>query len=230
VRLLTALGQDIRFQFRHGFYYAYLVLTILYILSLRLLPESLVYPALIIILFTDICALGFFFIGAIVLLERGQNLTQSLFVTPLRLHEYLLAKILSFLLLSIVSAFLIMLGGSVGGQDLLWFIFGAIFSALIYTLFGLVFAARARHVNDYFVKSLGIGLLISLPILAYLGLFDTPLFYIFPTRATLILLDTLGGDYALSEKLYSVANLLIWFTILSAWVYQRFDRYVRHPV
>ena len=223
------MGQDIRFQFRHGFYYAYAVLTILYIIVLRLLPDTMVYPALTLILFSDICALGFFFIGAIVLLERGQNLTESLFVTPLRLREYLLAKILSFLFLATLSALLIMLGASIGGQDLMWFVFGAVFSALIYTLFGLIFAARARHVNDYFVKSLGAGLLISLPILAYIRLFDTPLFYIFPTRATLILLDVLGTDYALSEKLFSVASLLIWFLILGSWVYQRFNKYVRHP-
>ncbi|MBT4035561.1 MAG: hypothetical protein HOB84_01915 [Candidatus Marinimicrobia bacterium] len=229
MRLLAAMGQDIRFQFRHGFYYAYAVLTILYIIVLRLLPDTMVYPALTLILFSDICALGFFFIGAIVLLERGQNLTESLFVTPLRLREYLLAKILSFLFLATLSALLIMLGASIGGQDLMWFVFGAVFSALIYTLFGLIFAARARHVNDYFVKSLGAGLLISLPILAYIRLFDTPLFYIFPTRATLILLDVLGTDYALSEKLFSVASLLIWFLILGSWVYQRFNKYVRHP-
>ncbi|MBT3253551.1 MAG: hypothetical protein HN995_05925 [Candidatus Marinimicrobia bacterium] len=229
MRLLAAVAQDIRFQFRHGFYYAYLVLTVLYIITLRLLPESLVHPALTLILFTDICALGFFFIGAIVLLERGQNLPQSLFVTPLRLHEYLLAKIFSFLFLSIASAFLIMLGAFVGGQDLIWFIFGAIMSTLIYTLFGLVFAARARHVNDYFVKALGIGLLISLPIFAYLRLFDTPLFYVFPTRATLILLDVLNVDYSISEKLFSVVSLVIWFFILSGITYQRFDKHVRHP-
>lgn len=229
MRLLAALRQDIRFQFRHGFYYVYAILTVLYIITLKLLPETLIYPTLSIILFTDICTLGFTFIGAIVLLERGQNLTESLFVTPLRLHEYLLAKILSFLLLSCTSALIIILGASVGGQNLSWFIIGVVISALIYTLFGLVFAARARHVNDYFVKSLGIGLLISLPILAYLQLFDTPLFYLFPTRATLILLDVLAHDYSLAIKLFSVASLLIWFSILSVWVHRRFDRYVRHP-
>ncbi len=229
MRYLAALGQDIRFQFRHGFYYVYAILTVLYIIVLRLLPETLVHPGLTLILFTDICTLGFFFIGAIVILERGQNLTESLFVTPLRLHEYLLAKILSFLLLSIVSALLIMLGASVGGQDLMWFIFGIIFSALIYTLFGLIFAARARHVNDYFVKALGVGLLISLPIFSYLHVFDTPLFYVFPTQATLILLDVLGHDYVLSQKLFAMASLLTWFFILSVWVYQRFEKFVRHP-
>lgn len=201
----------------------------MYILVLTFLPEHLVHPVLTIILFTDICSLGFTFIGAIVLLERGQNLTESLFVTPLRLHEYLLSKILSFLILSLASVFFIMVGASIGGHDKVWFLFGAIFSALIYTLFGLVFAARARHVNDYFVKSLGIGMIISLPILAYFRLFDTPLFYVFPTRATLVFLDILDHDYTLSEKLFSGSSLLVWFFVLSAMVYQRFDKYVQHP-
>jgi len=229
MRLLATLKQDIRFQFRHGFYYAYAVLTVIYIILLRLLPETLVHPALTLILFTDICALGFFFIGAIVLLEKGQNLTQSLFVTPLKLHEYLLSKVLSFLLLSCASALLIILGAAVELQDLLWFIFGLVFSALIYTLFGLVFSARARHVNDYFVKALGVGLLLSLPLLEYLKILHSHFFYIFPTRATLILLDVPGQLYDLSDKLYAVINLLLWLAIFSWWSYQRFDKHVRHP-
>jgi len=229
LRLMAALAQDVRFQFRHGFYYVYAVLTILYIIVLRLLPDGLVHPALTVVLFTDICALGFFFIGAIVLLERGQNLTESLFVTPLRLHEYLLSKTLSFLFLSMLSTLLIMLGAWIGGQDLIWFILGVVLSAVIYTLFGLVFSARARHVNDYFVKALGLGAFLSLPLLAYLNLFQTPLFYIFPTQATLVLLDVLATDYLLSEKIVSVVSLLIWLTIFGWWALQRFNTYVRHP-
>lgn len=230
MRLLAALDQDIRFQFRHGFYYAYALLTILYIILLRLLPDDLVHPVLTIILFTDICTLGFFFIGAIILLERGQNLTQSLFVTPLRLREYFASKLLSFLLLSLASALLIMLGASVGGNDLIWFAAGAILSALIYTLLGIVFAARARHVNDYFVKTMGIGLVLSLPLFAYLRLFDAGLFQVFPTHATLVLLDVLNNDYALSQKVYSMISLLIWLTVFGLWGYHRFDKYVRHPL
>lgn len=228
MRLAVALRQDIYFQFRHGFYYAYAVLTVIYIILLRVLPADLVHPALTLILFTDICALGFFFIGAIVLLERGQNLTQSLFVTPLRLHEYLLSKALSFLLLSITSALLIILGAAVPMKDLLWFIPGMVFSTLIYTLFGLAFSVKARHVNDYFVKALGVGLLLSLPLFAYLQLFDTPLFYLFPTRGTLILLDVPGEEYALSQKLYSVFSLMAWLAVFSGWSYYRFDKHVRH--
>ena len=129
MRLTAAIRQDINFQFRHGFYHAYGILTIIYILLLRVLPETLVYPAVTLILFTDICALGFFFIGAIVLLEKGQSLTDSLFVTPLRLHEYLLSKLLSFMVLSFVSEVLIVVGGGAWGQDMLWFGMGVILSA-----------------------------------------------------------------------------------------------------
>lgn len=229
MRLTAVVAQDIRFQFRHGFYYAYGVLTVIYIILLRLLPTPLVHPAFILILFTDICTLGFFFIGAIVLLERGQNITESLFVTPLTLGEYLLSKQLSFLLLSASSALVIMVGASIYGRDLLWFASGIILSAVIYTLFGLAFAARAKNVNDYFGRALGAGLLISLPITAYLGLFDTPFFYLFPTRATLILLDVLDGQMGLGEKLSALLSLLIWLFILGTWTYRRFEAYVRHP-
>ena len=218
-----------RFQLRHGFYTAYAVLSVMYIILIRLLPDTLAGPALTLILFSDICALGFFFIGAIILLERGQNITQSLFVTPLRLSEYLLAKQISFLILSLMSAFLIVLGVSAFKGDVLWFSYGLIMSSSVYTLFGVYFAAKARHVNDYFVRALGIGLFISLPVVAYLNLFDTVLFNVFPTHATLILLDVLEHNYSGSEKIYAGLNLLTWVIVLSFFAWQRLEKHVRHP-
>ncbi|NQV49093.1 MAG: hypothetical protein HQ507_01245, partial [Candidatus Marinimicrobia bacterium] len=59
MRLVISLKQDIRFQFRHGFYYVYAILSVIYILVLRFLPDALVHPTMILILFTDVCALGF---------------------------------------------------------------------------------------------------------------------------------------------------------------------------
>lgn len=217
-----------RFQFRHGFYYAYAVLAIMYILALRILPASFSYPALTFILFTDIVALGFFFVGAVVLLEKGQHITQSLFTTPLKLTEYILAKQLSFLILSVGSTLLIMLGAMLWGKNIQWFLPGVILSATVYTLFGLVVAARARHVNDYFVKALGVGILMSTPILGYLGLIDTPLFYLIPTRATLTLLDVLSQDIGLLEKGGSLLSLVIWSGIMGLWAWKRLDKHVRH--
>jgi len=229
MRLTTAIIQDIRFQFRHGFYYVYAILSAMYIIVLHFLPDPIVYPTLTLILFTDICTLGFFFIGAIILLERGQNITESLFVTPLRLAEYLLSKSVSFLILSMLSTLVVLLGASIPIQDYFWFIWGLILSSTIYTLFGIIFATKAKHVNDYFVRALGMGLLISLPLIGHLGLFDTPLFYLFPTKATLILLDVIGKVYSLPEKLYAGISLFFWTLILAYLAYYRFEKHVRHP-
>lgn len=218
-----------RFQFRHGFYYVYAILSVIYILALRLLPDGFRYPALTYILFTDVCALGFTFIGALVILEKGQNITESLFVTPIRLSEYLLAKQISFLSLTIISTVVIMLGAGIWGKRIGWFFLGVLLSAPIYTFFGLMVAAKARHVNDYFAKALGIGIFISLPILAYAQLFDTPLFYLLPTRPTLILLDIMRMDYSVGEISYAIACLVIWWIITWKWAWLRFEKHVRHP-
>jgi len=193
------------------------------------LPESFQYPALTYILFTDVCALGFTFIGALVILEKGQNITESLFVTPIRLSEYLLAKQISFLTLTLLSTEVIMLGAGIWGERTGWFFIGILLSAPIYTFLGLVFAAKARHVNDYFVKTLGIGLLISTPILAYAQLFDTPLFYLLPTRATLILLDVMRQNPSAEEIIYALASLVVWLIITWRWAWMRFEKHVRHP-
>ncbi len=229
MRLTTAISQDMRFQFRHGFYYVYAILSVMYIVVLRFLPDEMVHSALTLILFTDICTLGFFFIGAIILLERGQNITESLFVTPLRLSEYLLSKSISFLILSTLSALIVLVGAAIPVQNFLWFIWGLILSSVIYTLFGIVFATKAKHVNDYFVRALGMGLFISLPLLGHLGLFDTPLFYLFPTKSTLILLDVIGNAYSLTAKLYAAISLLLWTLVFAYLAYYRFEKHVRHP-
>lgn len=229
MRFLAAITQDIRFQFRHGFYYVYGILTLIYIILLQLLPDQWVQPTLTLILFVDICTLGFFFVGAIVLLERGQNIMESIFVTPLLLREYLFSKQLSFLILSCVSALLIVLGAGSQLNDMFWFLVGLILSSSLFTFFGLAFATKARHVNDYFVRSLGLGLLLSLPLVAYLNLFDSALFYLFPAKATLILLDVLAVTYSSGEKFYAAVSLLVWTIFLAYMAYGLFEKHVRHP-
>ncbi|NQV16872.1 hypothetical protein HQ531_15515, partial [bacterium] len=84
-------------------------------------------------------------------------------------------------------------------------------------------------VNDYFVRSLAAGLLLSMPIVAYLKLFDTSLFYLFPAKATLVLLDVLGYHYTNGEKFYAVISLFVWTVIIAILSYRQFEKHVRHP-
>ena len=226
MRISTALRYDVLFQFRHGFYYAYLVISIFYIIALYLLPDSLRGQITVYVLFSDIAMIGFFFVGAIVLLEKGQNILQNIFATPLRLWEYFCAKTASLTLLALISALLIVFIVHGLIPNLFLFILGLVLSAAFYTLFGMIVVANSRSVNDYFGKALGLGILLSAPLMNYLGIFKSPFFYLLPSQATLIVLDLPFFDHAAWQIIYAFVCLLAWSGIASWIAYQRFYKFI----
>jgi fluoroquinolone transport system permease protein len=226
MRVASALRYDILFQFRHGFYYAYLFVTAIYVLALLNLHQNIRAAVTTMLLFTDTTMLGFFFIGAIVLLEKGQNILESLFVTPLRVYEYFISKVASLTLISLLSALIIVLTTHGPFKNIFVFIAGLAVSSCFYTLFGFIFAARAKNVNDYFAKALGVGLFICLPVIGYFNIFKTPMFYIFPTQATIILIEIAFKDFSILEIVYAFVCLTVWSVIAAVFAYRSFYKHV----
>ena len=62
---------DMKFQIKYGFYLLYSVLTVIYLIILLAMPESWRTAAAAILIFSDPAAMGLFFMGAIVLLEKN---------------------------------------------------------------------------------------------------------------------------------------------------------------
>jgi len=77
MRLRHAILADIRFQIKHGFYLVYVIITIMYLIILSFLPENILSVALPVVVFSDPSVLGLFFIGGIILLEKGQGALPS---------------------------------------------------------------------------------------------------------------------------------------------------------
>jgi fluoroquinolone transport system permease protein len=213
MRFATALRFDIRFQIRHGFYAVYAVVTLLYILVLRALPEQVRDVLLPVVVFTDPALLGLIFIGAIVLLEKEERTLESLFVTPLRLGEYLASRLLSLGLLSVSSSVVIVVG--VTGRLPAPYLFfpGVLLTAGIFTLLGFAVAARVRSFNEFVFAAAGVMLPACVPLVDHFGLVHSPLFYIFPTRASLLLIR--GHSTGAAEAVYAFAYLAVWFWL--AW-------------
>ena len=201
------------FQFRQGFYYAYIFVTVIYIIALLNIPAEIRPFATVIVLFTDTTVLGFFFIGAIVLLEKSQNIHESIFVTPLRLYEYFISKIVSLTIISFASSILIVVLTNNNLKNIFVFSTGVVLVSSFFTLFGFIFASGAKNVNDYFARALGIGLIICLPITGFLQVFDTPVYYLFPTKAAIIVIDCLFNKYTSAEIIYSFCSLSLWIVI-----------------
>ncbi|MDM5187024.1 ABC transporter permease [Bacillus sp. DX4.1] len=226
MRLLSAVKYDIISQFRHGFYYAYLFVTILYIVLLRLLPDGIRTSVETLVLFSDPVVLGFYFIGGIVLLEKAQNTLDSLFVTPFRVHEYITSKIISLTLLTVVASFVVAGFTRDSGFAPIPMLIGVTLSSIFFTLLGFAIVVRSKSVNSYLLISPAYTLVFFLPVLDYINIFKTPLFHIIPTYPALVLIDGGGGNLSLFTMLYSITIIIIWIIIAYIWAYQSFYKYI----
>lgn len=93
MRLRSLFLFDMRFQAKYGFYFLYAVLTVIYIVALFAIPDNWREKAAAIFIFSDPAAMGLFFMGATVLLEKTQHTPCTVAVSPVRAVEYIFAKV-----------------------------------------------------------------------------------------------------------------------------------------
>lgn len=102
-RLAVLVPHEARMQFRYGIYAAYAFVVTFYVIILywgdAFLPDWV--PALII--FTDPAAVGFFFLGALMMLEKAETVRTALAVTPISAMDYFWAKALTLTAMALVS-------------------------------------------------------------------------------------------------------------------------------
>lgn len=102
MRLRGLFLWDIRFQAKYGFYFLYAVLTVIYTIIILAVPENWREKTATVLIFSDPAAMGLFFMGAIILLEKSQHTPCAFAVSPVRPAEYIILKLdhwLLFLLL-----------------------------------------------------------------------------------------------------------------------------------
>ena len=205
MRLLNALKADVLFQFKQGFYLVYILLTIIYVVILSKVPFEWKSTVLPLVLFSDPSMVGFFFIGALVMLEKVQGVLQYVVATPLRSLEYLMAKALSLTILAVVVTVMITI--STYDQPLNWLLLitGVALSSFFFVLYGFLVAVRCTTLNQYFIKMVPYMLLIVLPCFSLIEFPYYQLFYIFPSVAGIRLVY--GAFNGLE------ANAVIGFTV-----------------
>jgi len=226
MRFLSAFRYDVIFQIRHGFYAAYGILTLMYIIILLNLPTLTREGATVLLIFSDISVLGYFFIGGIILLERRQGTLNTLTVTPLRPWEYLWAKVLSLTCISVVVGVVILLTTSGLQPEILWFLPGLTLSAVLFTLLGLVVAIRSETVNEYFFRGLAYYMVFMVPLIHYFGVVEHPLFHLLPTLGMLHLLESAFWPHSPGELWLALGTLALWSVLAWIWVKHWFRKYI----
>ncbi len=225
-RTLTLTGYDILFQFRHGFYLIYFIISILYIAILLNIPSSnrlLVTHALV---FSDTSVLGLTFVGALLLLEKQQNILQSLFVTPLHLKEYLLGKVLSLTLLAFLASLAILLSANGWLSFMALYVAGIFLGSSFFVLLGIAVGARVNSLNGYIFGIMAGTIIFTVPLLSYFKICNAMWLYLLPTRATLMLFESTMRPLSAGEIFYALVTLLLWNALAFWLAVNSFRKYI----
>lgn len=138
---------DIKLQVKYGFYLLYGILTALYLAALYAMPEGWRGKAASIFIFSDPAAMGLFFMGAIVLLEKSQRVPCAFAVSPVRAMEYIAAKVASLGVIGLAVAAVLAIGAKTG--HLVLTLLGTALSGIIFTLLGIILATKITSLNQF---------------------------------------------------------------------------------
>ena len=225
MRLASAIYYDVKNQYRSGFYFAYLIVCLIYIAALRQFPAHITKQITTIIIFIDPSILGFYFIGGLILLEKRQRTLYGLFITPMSVSEYLLSKAISLTLLAILSSVLIAFSVIGTSINLALFIFTIILSSILFVFIGIAVVVRVPDLNHYLFLSALPMIVIAAPILDYLEVIQSNLFYLSPAHPVLNLLSEAISDAAEISYINFMA-IAIWLIIGYFWARKWFQTYV----
>lgn len=203
MRIQALLVGDIRFQWKYGFYFLYLVFTLLYIFFLQVLPPSWKDTASLGLVFSDPAAIGLFFMGAIILLEKSENTLQSIAISPVRPVEYILAKMGALSLLSTLVGFCIRLSAIRIERPVLFFL-GVFVGSGLFSAIGILVATKAKTLNQFIVLTIPLELVINLPAFLYLFGWKYPIMLLHPG---VCVIELCGNG---SNWLLAILLLLAW--------------------
>ena len=225
-RLFATIRCDMVLQLRNGFYAATIFVTVVWALilmqagafDLRWLIPPMVVGNLLIGTFS--------FIGGLVLLERGEGTLTAQVVTPLRIAEYLAAKVVTLTALALAETLVVVaiIAGWRFNAALL--LAGTALAAAIYCLAGFIAVARYQAINEYLLPSGLYIIVLWLPLLAYMAQWRLWPLYLHPLSAPLVLIEAALGQATFWQVLYGLAASALWIALLYLWSRRSFRRWI----
>ena len=194
-RLAATMRCDVRLQLRNGFYWAG-GLRARRLGSRGLTAAPVVWaPLMPPLILGNLVMATFFFMGGLVLLEKGEGTLEAQVVTPLTGGEYLASKVLTLTALSVVENLAVVL--LTHGPAFRWvpFVAGMAAASVMFCLIGFIVVARYDSINEYLFPTMIYTTLFYLPVLDYAGLWETRWMLLHPLQAPLVLME--GAFYPL---------------------------------
>jgi len=218
-RLGATLACDLRLQWRNGFYAASAFVVLGSIALLRWLPDEALDRLLPAVILANVLTNSFYFVAGMLLLENGEGTRAVQAVSPLRIDEYLLSKVMTLGALSVVESLLLVALSRGLGASLASLILGLFLASLLLTLFGVACVASYRSLNEFMMPSVLYSAVLGLPLVGWFGVGASWLFVWQPLAGPLTLMGATTGQLSLGVALQALFWTALWIGV--AWVWGR---------
>lgn len=207
---LARLLWEFKFQYRYYFWITGAVVTLMWLLLLSALSESVRATWLPVLIFADIGNIGLLFIAGILYLELRQGTVYVASIMPVPPASWLRMKLLSLSVLCGACA-LAMVYFYSESVNWLRIIPAALLSGALFTSLGFLLVAPFEKILNYFF-GMAVGLtLLNIPMLDYLGIYSHELMWLLPTQPAMKLLA--GSFHEMSNSAYALSML-----VLAGWI------------
>ncbi len=114
------------------------------------------------------------------------------------------------------------------GPDCRWPLLaaGVVAASALYSLSGFLLVSRYDSVDEFLLPAMFYTAVFFLPLLDYLGLLRSPLFYLHPFQASLVLLEAAFLPVAGWEIVYGLICSALWIALVMVWSRRVFHRFV----
>jgi fluoroquinolone transport system permease protein len=228
-RLGAALRLELMQQSRQRFLHAGVFSGLIWLAVLLPMPRHLRPVAEPYVLVGDIAIIGFFFIGAAVFFEKQERTLSAVISSPLRFWEYLSAKLVVLLAISLFVAIVVVTVADGFSYHPLPLVAGVALGTLLMLLVGFLSSLPFHSVSDWFLAAtVPLAVMLVPPLIYYSGVWPHPALYAAPALGPLLLLGAAFDQVSLSAGVvvYAVGYPVLCLLGLYRLAQRLFGRYV----
>ena len=187
----------------------------------------------VLVLLVDTTVMAMLLVGVTMFFEKDEGAIRSLFVSPIKKVEYVLAKSTGNLLSNVQTLVILYAYARLFRQidvGLLSLLPAVLLVGLFHCFVGFLVAYRSRDFTDLLTGIVKYTFVVMLPVaLESLGLIQNrileSLMYLLPTKAAITLIAAAAGEGTPWEIAYSVAYLALGTAVLARFVLAGFDAF-----
>lgn len=209
MRKINVIKGDMMFQWKYGFYFLYGIMLVIYFILFSFVQGDARDKLVDICVYSDPAAMGMFFMGAILLLEKSQHVISSVAVSPMTVGEYIFGKIASIGIISLVVGMVLVTQGHT--KNYLLSAIGIVGGSFIFSLCGVIVGTMISSINQYVVATIPFEIIGFVPVILYrLGVLpDSVWMLMHPGCAAMEMIE---GN--MSVLLLAFCSLLVWLIVL----------------